>query len=167
MSDFFYQHCVTTNRCLPTVNFCHVNPTTLCSSITSQCSIKMTLNYLGILWGVVAWGFYWLNFVSFAHPKQQTKTKRKAPQFSGFVQSFDAHLGADKVTSHHIRLPSIGFRSWSWSFAVSLQVTWVINPAVGYYYIPPDPQLPSQPLRGLLPVLLLGEQSHAGCEQFI
>jgi len=27
-------------------------------------------------------------------------------------------------------------------------------------------QLPPQPLRGLLPVLLLGEQRHNGCEQF-
>ena len=27
------------------------------------------------------------------------------------------------------------------------------------------PQLPPQPLRGLLPVLLLGEQRHDGCEQ--
>jgi len=28
------------------------------------------------------------------------------------------------------------------------------------------PRLPSQPLRGLLPILLLGEQRHDGCEQF-
>ena len=27
-------------------------------------------------------------------------------------------------------------------------------------------QLPPQPLRGLLPVSLLGEQGHGGCEQF-
>ena len=26
--------------------------------------------------------------------------------------------------------------------------------------------LPPQPLRGLLPILLLGEQRHNGCEQF-
>ena len=50
--------------------------------------------------------------------------------------------------------------------AVSLQVTWVINPAVGCHYFPPGLQLPSQPLRGLLPVSLLGEQKHDGCEQF-
>ena len=31
---------------------------------------------------------------------------------------------------------------------------------------PPGLQLPPQPLRGLLPVLLLGEQKHNGCEQF-
>ena len=64
------------------------------------------------------------------------------------------------------QLPSVEFRSWSWFLAVSLQVTWVINPAVGCHYFPPGLQLPSQPLRGLLPVLLLGEQRHDGCDQF-
>ena len=34
--------------------------------------------------------------------------------------------------------------------AVSLQVTWVMNAAVGCHYFPPGLQLPSQPLRGLL-----------------
>jgi len=51
-------------------------------------------------------------------------------------------------------------RSWSRFLAVSLQVTWIINPAVGCHYFPPDPQLPS------LPISLLGEQRHYGCEQF-
>jgi len=37
---------------------------------------------------------------------------------------------------------------------------------VGCHYFPPGPQLPSQPLRRLLPILLLGEQRHNGCEQF-
>ena len=37
---------------------------------------------------------------------------------------------------------------------------WVINPAVGCHYFPPGLQLPPQPLRRLLPVLLLGEQRH-------
>jgi len=40
------------------------------------------------------------------------------------------------------------------------------KPAVGCHYFPPGLQLPPQPLRGLLPVLLLGEQGHNGCEQF-
>ena len=66
----------------------------------------------------------------------------------------------------HTRLPIVGFRSWSRFLAVSLQVTWVINPAVGCNYFPPGLQLSLQPLRGLLPVLLLGEQRHNGCEQF-
>jgi len=64
----------------------------------------------------------------------------------------------------HTRLPSVGFRSWSRFLAVSLQVTWVINPAVGCHYFPW--QLPWQPLRRLLPISLLGEQRHDGCEQF-
>jgi len=38
--------------------------------------------------------------------------------------------------------------------------------AVGFHYFSPGLQLPPQPLRGLLPVLLLGEQRHNGCEQF-
>ena len=66
----------------------------------------------------------------------------------------------------HTRLPSVWFRSWSRFLAVSLQVTWVINPAVGCHYFLPGLQVPSQPLRGLLPISLLGEQSHDGCEQF-
>jgi len=37
---------------------------------------------------------------------------------------------------------------------------------IGCHYFPPGPQLPPQPLRGLLPILLLGEQRHNGCEQF-
>jgi len=44
----------------------------------------------------------------------------------------------------------VGFRSWSRFLAVSLQVTWVINPAVGCHYFPPGLLLPPQPLRGLL-----------------
>ena len=42
----------------------------------------------------------------------------------------------------------------------------VINPAVGCHYFPPGPQLPPQPLRGLLPISLIGEQRHNRCEQF-
>jgi len=71
-----------------------------------------------------------------------------------------------KVKVAHARLPSVEFRSWSRFLAVSLQVTWVINPAVGCHYFPSGLQLPSQPLWGLLPVFLLGEQRHNGCEQF-
>jgi len=66
----------------------------------------------------------------------------------------------------HTRLPSVGFRSWSRFSAVSLQVMWVINTAVGCHYFPPGLQLPPQPLSGPLPILLLGEQRHNGCEQF-
>ena len=71
-----------------------------------------------------------------------------------------------RVKVAHTRLPSVGFRSWSRFVAVSLHVRWVINPTVGCHYFPPGLHLPSQPLRGLLPVLLLCEQRHNGCEQF-
>jgi len=37
-------------------------------------------------------------------------------------------------------LPSIGFQSWSWFLAVSLQLTWIINPAVGCHNFPPGLQ---------------------------
>jgi len=40
------------------------------------------------------------------------------------------------------------------------------KPGVGCHYFPPGLQLPSQPLRGLLPILLLGEQRNDGHEQF-
>jgi len=40
------------------------------------------------------------------------------------------------------------------------------KPAVGCYNFPPGPQLLPQPLRGLLPISLLDEQRHDGCEQF-
>jgi len=57
----------------------------------------------------------------------------------------------------HTQLPNVGFCSWSWFLAVSLQVMWVINPVVGCHYFPPGMQLPRQPLRGLLllPILHL------------
>ena len=56
-----------------------------------------------------------------------------------------------KVKAAHTKLLRVGFWSWSRFLTVSLQVTRVINPAAGYHYSPPSLQLPSQPLRGLLP----------------
>ena len=50
-----------------------------------------------------------------------------------------------KVKVAHTRLSSVGFRSWSRFLAVSLQVTWVINPAVSCHYFPPGLQLPRIP----------------------
>ena len=76
----------------------------------------------------------------------------------------DVRISDWRIKVAHTRLPSVGFRSWSQS--VSLQVTWIINPTVGCHYFPPGLQLPPQPLRGLLPILLLGEQRDNGCEQF-
>jgi len=75
-------------------------------------------------------------------------------------------LSAKKVKVAHTRLPSEGFWSSSRCLAVSLQVTRVINPEVGCHYFLLGPQLPLQPLRGLLPVSLLVEQRHDGCVQF-
>ena len=76
------------------------------------------------------------------------------------------HFTVKKVKVAYIRLPSVWFRSWSRFLTVSLQVAWIINPTVGCHYFPPGLQLPPQPLTGLLPLLLLGEQRHNGCEQF-
>ena len=81
-------------------------------------------------------------------------------------QNVTFHRSVKKVKLADTRLPSVGFRSLTRFLAVSQQVTWVINPAAGCHYFPPGRQLPSQPLRGLLPILLLGEQRHDGCEQF-
>jgi len=72
-------------------------------------------------------------------------------------------LRIKKAKVAHTRLLSVGFRSWSQFLAVSLQVTWVTNPAAGCHYFLPGPQLP---LRGLLPISLFDEQRHDGCEQF-
>jgi len=63
-----------------------------------------------------------------------------------------------KVKVADTRLLSVGFWSQSRFLAVSLQVMRVINSPVGCYYFPPGLQLPPQPLRGLLPISLLGEQ---------
>ena len=90
--------------------------------------------------------------------------------FCSLIRSQTLFSVKDKVTQckkvAHTRLPSVWFWSWSQFLAVSLQVTWVINPVVGCHYFPPGLQLPSQPLRGLLPISLLGEQRHNVCEQF-
>ena len=71
------------------------------------------------------------------------------------VLCYSVFLVSKKVKVAHTRLPSVGFRSWSRFLAVSLQVIWVINPAVGCHYFLPGLQLPPQPLRGLLPILLV------------
>jgi len=53
-----------------------------------------------------------------------------------------------KLKKAHTRLPSVGFRSWSWFLTVTPQVTWVINPAVGCHYFLPGLQLPRNPKEG-------------------
>jgi len=74
----------------------------------------------------------------------------------------ELYLFTKKVKVAHTRLPSGGFWNWSRFLAVSLQVMRVINLTLGCHYFPPGPQLPSQHLRGLLPISLLGEQRHMG-----
>jgi len=107
-------------------------------------------------------------------PGAQQKTCRTLPQRSTdrrtdtgpFHRPCSAYYAGKKVKVAHTRLPSVGFRGWSRFLAVSLEVMWVINPAVGCHYFPPGLQLPPRPLRRLLQILLLGEQRHNGCEQF-
>ena len=52
------------------------------------------------------------------------------------IKVVDTHK---KVKVARTRLPSVGFRSWSRFLAVSLQVTWVINLAVGCHYFSTRP----------------------------
>ena len=99
------------------------------------------------------------------HPKQQLDRSIRFCTAHSFETEKDTDIDLKKVKVAHTRLPSVGFRSWSRFLAVSLQVTWFMNPAVDCHYFPPGLQLPPQPLIGLLPILLLGEQ-HNGCDQF-
>ena len=63
----------------------------------------------------------------------------------------------------HTRLLSVGSRADP-GFGSQPAGDMSHKPSIHYFL--PGPQLPSQPLKGLLPVSLLGEQSHDGCEQF-
>ena len=100
---------------------------------------------------------------STVHSTSSEKQQRRRGM-AHFLPCPSSHPNVKKVVC--TRLPSVGFRSWSRFLGVSLQVTWVINPAVGCQYFPPGQQLPPQPLRGLLPISLLGEHRRDGCEQF-
>jgi len=106
-------------------------------------------------------------------PTACVKIRYSLPRATRSTIAFDIDwykliLTSINVKAAHTRLPNVVFRRWSRFLAVSLQVTWVVNPAVGCHYFPPSPQLglPSQPLGGLLPISLLGEQRDDGCEQF-
>jgi len=99
----------------------------------------------------------WL-YISISHP-QPAGTRASTPQCENLrllqrasvcqqtMKRNSERLQSKKIKVVHTRLPSVGFRSWSRFLAVSLQVTWVINPAVGCHYFPPGSQLPPQPLR--------------------
>jgi len=81
----------------------------------------------------------------------------------------DAHLlYKGKVKVAHTRLPSIGFRR-TWFLAVSLQVMWVINPAIGCHYFPPGLQLCSWPIGQYFRCLVNSlpktvTRQHRGCD---
>ena len=107
------------------------------------------------------------NFVETTAPVCACLCTKYATILSNTRRCFGLRLSGKKVKVAYTPLPSVGFRSWSrFLAAVSLQVTWIINPTLGCHYFPPGLQLSSQPLRGLLPVSLFGEQRHNGCEQF-
>ena len=59
-----------------------------------------------------------------------------------------SYLYQVKVKVADTRLPSVGFQSWSWFLAVGLQVTSVINPAVGCLYFLQACSYPHNPLEG-------------------
>ena len=97
--------------------------------------------------------FYW----TYLSKSYWRKTRQKSQWVFGQI-TYNSVLSGPKCTVKevkvaHIRLPSVGFRSWSRFLAVSLQVTWVINPVVCCHYFLPGLQLPPQHLRGLLPIL--------------
>ena len=73
-------------------------------------------------------------------------------------------LSEKKVT--HTRLPSAGFPKLISVLGSQPAGDVSHKPAVGCHYLLPGLQLPPQPLRGLLPSLLLGGQRHDGYEQF-
>ena len=77
----------------------------------------------------------------------QSRRNEPSDNLNPCPKPWESYTRPKKVKVAHTRL------------AVSLQVTWVINPAVGYHYFPPGPQLPSQPLRGLLPISLFTDTS--------
>jgi len=78
-----------------------------------------------------------------------------------------------KVKVAHTRLPSVGFGADPGSCSqpagnVSHKPGGRTDSHLftGTHYFLPGLQLPSQPLTGLLPISLHGEQKHDGCEQF-
>ena len=75
-----------------------------------------------------------------------------------------AYYAGKKVKVAHTRLPSVGVIPVLGS-QPAIDVSHKPG-GVGCHYFPPGLQLPPQPLRGLLPILPLGEQRHNGCEQF-
>ena len=71
-----------------------------------------------------------------------------------------------KVKVAHTRLPSVGFRSCIPVFVSQPAGDVSHKPGGRLPLLSARPAVTPQPLRGLLPVLLLVEQKHDGCEQF-
>ena len=70
------------------------------------------------------------------------------------------------ITEHRVPelIPVLGSQPAGFLLPFCGEIKLCINPAVGCRYFPPGLLLPPQPLRGLLPISLLGEQRHNGCE---
>ena len=79
---------------------------------------------------------------------------------------FNAPGTFKKVKVTHSRLSSVGFRGWSRLLQSACRWRESYTRSIGCHYFPPGPQLPSQPLRGLVPALLLGKHRHNKREQF-
>ena len=101
--------------------------------------------YVSEQWTVLSFHRHW---TTMSHKQWTLLCSANAPNKS--LSRTGARQSGNKGKGSTYSLPSVGFRSWSRFLAVSLQVTWVINPAVGCHYFPPGLQLPPQPLRGLL-----------------
>jgi len=81
-----------------------------------------------------------------------------------------------RVNKVKVKVPVLDYRaygsgsdpgSWQTAFSEVSHKPGGRLPILGFPQgFPPSPQLSSQPLRGLLPVSLLGEPRHDGCEQF-
>ena len=153
---------------------------TMDRSVRQRCGLSLPLPYQLVLWAAK-----WLDAVGVAQTVWRVRACGSAPALAQCSSSRSAYRPTPtetpnqspscravrstvkKVKVARTRLPSVEFLSWSRFLAVSLQVTWAINPVVGCHYFPPGLQLLSQPLRGLLPVLWLGGQRQDGCEQFV
>jgi len=121
-----------------------------------------------VLWKMalasIKFSMYWPNTkfsdFSFRFSSFTVSTRRDRSTQHTHTQTAASHISSKGKGSPY---SITGFQSWSRFLAVSLQVTWVINLAVGCHYFPPSPQLPSQPLRELLPISLLRSEPKPYC----
>jgi len=91
------------------------------------------------------------NFSPFSQRLRSTSPPLPCPSLPSFLPSLRSKKGSPySITERRVPelIPVLG------------------SQPAGCHYFPPGLQLPPQPLRGLLPMLLLGEHRHDGCEQF-